>query len=253
VNGPRSVSDDGLQASERTRPKTGRVTKPAPSLKGVIFDMDGVLSDSEQLVRAAAMEMFRTVHGVNVQSSDFEPFVGSGEECYLLGVAARHALAIEVQAAKASTNEIYYSMIKGRLRPVRGAVRFLRRCQATGLKTALATGTRRERAGATLRELGLGETDFTGVVTGSDVTRMKPAPDIFLAAARAIGLEPDRCLVIEDALLGVRAAKSAGSYCLGLGTSFNVAALRQAGADWVAPSFARLPKVLLEARPETPR
>lgn len=222
-----------------------RADRMARNLDGVIFDMDGVLSDSEMLVRAAAMEMFRTVHGIEVQSSDFEPFVGSGEERYLLGVAARYRVAIEARAAKASTNDIYYRLIPGRLKPVDGAVRFLRGCQTAGLKTTLATGTGRDRADATLRELGLADQDFTAVVTGSDVTHMKPAPDIFLAAAKAMNLNPDRCLVIEDALLGVQAAKSAGSRCLGLSTSFSGEALRQAGADWVAASFMHLPESVL--------
>ncbi len=136
------------------------MTNDPRSIDGVIFDMDGVLSDSEMLVRAAAIEMFRTAYGIDVQSSDFEPFVGSGEDRYLLGVAERHHMAIDAQAAKANVNGIYYRLIKGRLRPVDGAVRFLRRCQATGLKTSLATGTNRERASATLGELGLADGDL---------------------------------------------------------------------------------------------
>lgn len=85
------------------------------------------------------------------------------------------------------------------------------------------------------------------MVTGSDVTKKKPAPDIFLAAARAVNIKPDRCLVIEDALLGVRAAKSAGSDCLGMSTSFSIEALLEAGADWVAESFIHLPEGVLAA------
>lgn len=222
-------------------------SKVARALDGVIFDMDGVLSDSEMLVRAAAIEMFRVVYGLEVQSSDFEPFVGSGEDRYLRGVAERHDVVIDATAAKATTYEIYYRLIPGHLKPVEGAVRFLRSCQAAGLKISVATGADRDRAEATLQELALAGRDFTAVVTGSEVSAKKPAPDIFLAAATAMNLVPERCLVVEDALLGVQAAKSAGSRCLGLTTSFGSDALRQAGADWTARSFLHVPEPVLAA------
>lgn len=85
------------------------------------------------------------------------------------------------------------------------------------------------------------------VVTGSEVSAKKPAPDIFLAAAAAMNLAPERCLVVEDAVLGVQAAKSAGSSCLGLTTSFSADALREAGADWIARSFVHVPEPVLAA------
>ncbi len=64
---------------------------------------------------------------------------------------------------------------------------------------------------------------------------MKPAPDVYLGAARRLGLEPSSCLVIEDALSGVATAKAAGARCLGLITSFSAEQLVSAGADWTAP------------------
>lgn len=85
------------------------------------------------------------------------------------------------------------------------------------------------------------------VVTGSEVSAKKPAPDIFLAAAAAMNLAPERCLVVEHAVLGVQAAKSAGSSCLGLTTSFSADPLREAGADWIARSFVHVPEPVLAA------
>ncbi len=75
---------------------------------------------------------------------------------------------------------------------------------------------------------------------------MKPAPDIFLEAARRLGLEPASCLVIEDAVSGVEAAKAAGSRCLGLTTSFPAQQLTDAGADWAAQNLASAKAEVLE-------
>ncbi|MGC8644445.1 MAG: HAD family hydrolase, partial [Isosphaeraceae bacterium] len=97
-----------------------------------------------------------------------------------------------------------------------------------------------------LRELGLPSGSFDAVVVGEDISRKKPAPDIFNLAARRLGLEPAACLVIEDAVSGVTAAKAAGSRCLGLTTSFSVEQLAAAGADWIARDLMLAPDAVLE-------
>jgi sugar-phosphatase len=78
-------------------------------------------------------------------------------------------------------------------------------------------------------------------VTGSDIERKKPAPDIFLAAAGRLGLPAERTLVVEDAPNGVRAGVSAGGRVLALTTSFDAETLRQAGANWTAATLADVP------------
>jgi len=96
---------------------------------------------------------------------------------------------------------------------------------------------------ANLEEVGLPPATFDAVVDGNDVVRKKPAPDIFLEAARRLGLPPETCLVIEDAVSGVAAARAAGSRCLALTTSFSAQEL--AGADWIAPDLGHVPDEVL--------
>jgi len=211
------------------------------TLRGVIFDMDGVLCDSEAFICEAARRMFAELYGAAVAAEDFIPFVGTGENRYLGGVAEKHGIAIDIGAAKKRTYEIYLEIIVGRLRPLPGVHAFVAACRARGLKLAVATSADHVKMAGNLREIDLPPERFDTCVNGLDIEHKKPAPDIFLLAARRLGLPPGECLVVEDAPSGVRAAKAAGSTCLALTSSFTAEELGACGADWVAPNLARIP------------
>ena len=207
--------------------------------KAVLFDMDGVLVDSEAFIAEAACAMFAERHGEVVSPEEFRPFVGTGEDRYLGGVAELHGVVLDAAADKARTYEIYRDVIHGRLKELPGAVKFVRRCRTEGLKTALVTSADAVKAQANLAELGLSNSEFDAVVTGLDVERKKPFPDIYLAAARLLGVDPADCLVVEDAVSGAQAARAAGCSCLGITSSFSVKELRAAGASLFAPNLAK--------------
>ena len=120
-----------------------------------------------------------------------------------------------------------------------GAVEFAMTCKDRGLPVAVASGADRIKVLASLEEVGMPGGLFTAIVDGNDVARKKPAPDIFLEACRRIGLPARECLVVEDAVSGVAAAKAAGARCLGITTSFDATQLAQ--ADWTAPDLAHVP------------
>ena len=188
-------------------------------LRGVIFDMDGVLCDSEAWIAEAARLLFLERYGVAVDVSEFTPFVGTGEQRYLNGVAALHGLALQMPADKDFVYDTYLRIIQGRLRPLPGALDFVARCRAHGLKLALATSADRIKMEGNLREIGLPPARFDAVVTGSDIRHAKPDPEVFLTAARQLGLDPADCLVVEDALHGITAAQRAGCACLAVATT----------------------------------
>ena len=215
-----------------------------PMIRGVLFDMDGVLADSEAFICEAAMAMFAE-HGLIVRADDFLPFVGAGENRYLGGVAALYGFPLDVERDKARTYALYGEFIKGRLEELPGARRFLAACRDRGLKAALATSADRVKMDHTLREIGLPPGAFDTLVNGLDVERRKPWPDIYREAARRLGLNAADCLVVEDAPNGVRAGKAAGSRCLGLTSSFTGQELREAGADWIAGDLAGAPAACL--------
>ena len=208
------------------------------SILGVIFDMDGVLCDSEAFIAEAACQMFRERHGVTVRPEDFRPFVGTGEERFLGGVAEQHGVALDLAADKARTYAIYLEIIRGRLQPLNGVGAFIAAGRARGWKLAVASSADEVKVRGNLAEIGFPPATFDAVINGLMVSRKKPEPDIFLLAAARIGLAPADCLVIEDAPSGLRAARAAGCRALGVRTSFDDATLRAAGAAWTVCDLA---------------
>lgn len=212
-------------------------------IKGVLFDMDGVLLDSEHLICQAAIQMFAE-KGVKVQPSDFVPFVGTGEDRYLGGVAEKYGLQYNLTQIKDRTYKIYDEITKGKLAPLNGAIAFIEKCKLKGLKVAVATSADRVKMLINLKGIGLTENSFNATINGLEVEHKKPAPDIFIMAASKLGLKPAECLVVEDAINGVQAALSAGCKCLALTTSFTTQQL--SAAHWIAKDLSEVPNEAIE-------
>jgi HAD superfamily hydrolase (TIGR01509 family) len=210
-------------------------------IRAVIFDMDGVLCDSEPFIAEAGCRMFRERYGLRATPADFKPFVGTGEDRFLGGVAERYGVTLRMPGDKDLTYAIYLELIKRRLKPLPGAHAFVGDCRSRGLRLAVATSADRVKLEGNLAEIGIPASRFDATVTGTEVARKKPHPDLFLAAATRLGVPPSECLVVEDAPSGVRAATAAGMVCLALATTFPAAELRAAGADWTAPDLAHPP------------
>lgn len=212
-------------------------------LRGVIFDMDGVLVASEPFTAEAAIRVFAE-KGYEVRREEFRPFIGTGEVRFMGGVAEARGIPFDPVADVDRMYRLYLDLIPGRLGPLRGAPAFVTRCRERGLAVAVASSADRVKVVGNLSELGLPAGTFSAIVSGCQVTRKKPAPDIFLEAARQLGLDPAACLVVEDAPAGVAAARAAGCRCLALTTT--MPADKLADADWIAPDLAEVPEIVLE-------
>lgn len=212
-------------------------------LKAVLFDMDGVLVDSEQYIRNAAIEMFRE-KGHHVDEADFLPFTGMGENRYLGGVAEKHGIPFNLEMDKARTYAIYTEMVQGKLEALEGVKKFIQACKEQNLLMAVASSADPVKIRVNLLEIGIDSTTFNAIVSGLDIEHKKPAPDIFLKAAKRLCVAPQDCLVIEDAVSGVAAGVAAGAKVLALTTSFSEAEL--AAADWIVENLAYAPKDVLD-------
>ncbi len=206
-------------------------------IKAYIFDMDGVLCDSEEFIAEAACLMFKTVYGTDARPSDFEPFIGTGEDRFIGGVAEKYGITLTMPRDKETTYQLYAQCVKGKLQPVAGVVEFIRYAATKGIKLAVATSADKYKMDVNLDAIGLDADIFDALITGSDIEHKKPAPDIFLKAAEMMGVDPADCVVFEDAVSGAQAARAAGSYCVGLTTSFSDEILKDAGADKTIPDF----------------
>ncbi|HEX7288690.1 MAG TPA: HAD family phosphatase [Candidatus Angelobacter sp.] len=206
-------------------------------LKGIIFDLDGVLVDSH----AAHMQAWREfLHGMGRDVSEGELAVvleGRKREEIL-----RHFLgelsAGEVREYGTRKDELFRCYAR-ELKPLPGAVEFLEAATEAQLQIGLASSASRARVERTLQELGL-ERHFRVTVSGDDVAAGKPDPAIFRMAAHGLRLTPENALVCEDAVCGVEAAKAAGMRCLAIAANGRAEALKAAGADRVAPDFQQV-------------
>jgi beta-phosphoglucomutase len=204
-------------------------------LKGILFDMDGVLVDSEKFICEAAIRMFAE-QNIHVKPEDFLPFVGTGEGRYLGGVAEKYGYKMDPERDKARTYDIYAGIVKEKLEPLPGVKEFIALARKKGLKLAVATSADKVKMEINLHEIGIPSSAFDATINGLEVVNKKPDPEIFLKAASKIGLKPEDCVVVEDAINGVKAAKAAGCRCLALTTSFSAELLTE--ADWIVKDLS---------------
>ncbi|CAJ1869524.1 unnamed protein product, partial [Sphenostylis stenocarpa] len=205
-------------------------------VSAVLFDMDGVLCNSEEPSRKAGVDLFAEM-GVEVTVDDFVPFTGTGEANFLGGVASvKGVKGFDPEAAKKRFFEIYLDKFakpdSGIGFP--GALELISQCKSKGLKVAVASSADRVKVDANLAASGLPFSMFDAIVSADAFENLKPAPDIFLAASRILNVPPSECIVIEDALAGVQAAKSAQMRCIAVRTSLSDEVLESA-----EPTFIR--------------
>lgn len=207
-------------------------------LKAILFDMDGVLVDSEEYIFEATRLMLAE-HGITAKKEDALHFVGMGENKYIAGIAQINGFEVDIERDKARTYQIYEEITKGKLNALPGVSNFISSCASKGLKMAVASSADKVKVLINLREIGLSVDNFQAIVTGEDVELKKPFPDIYIKASELIGLKPHECLVVEDAVSGVKAGKAAGAKCLALTTSFPANLLGE--ADWICENLANVP------------
>ena len=200
-------------------------------IRYIIFDMDGVLVDSERAIRAASVKMFAG-RGVDVPQEDFLPFTGMGANRFIGGVAEKYGLPFRPEM-KDEAYDIYGEIAGEYVIVYEGIGDLLAKLRERGCQLAVASAADWVKVSINLRCMGLSSADFDAVVTGNDVTKHKPDPEAFLIACGKLGGHPGETLVVEDAVAGCQAAKAAGMSCVGVMSTFDYNTLKNAGADFV--------------------
>jgi len=216
---------------------------PSMITYGLIFDNDGVICDTEAANARATIRVFDDLFGVKgVKPADFAAGIGRGAAPYVVAGADVHGLKLTeeqiAEAVKLRQDYFLEDITENTVRVFPGVRELIDRgLERAEFTLAIATSADLEKSRAVLRSTGIPYERMV-YVTGSEVAKKKPHPDIFLAAAEKMPLAPARCAVIEDSVDGVAAAKSAGMRCLAVTNT--VGAEKLAAADLVCESLEEI-------------
>lgn len=200
-------------------------------IHAVIFDMDGVLIDSEPLHERAQRIVFRR-HAIEVPDRVYSDFKGQTEEDVFEYVVREFGRDGHDPAVLVREKHSAYRELLNELEPIDGALELLQYLSGVGMPLALTTSAIRRDQEFAFDRLQLGAF-FKVVVTADDVTRPKPDPEPYRITALKLGKDSTQCLVVEDSLNGVRSAAGAGCKVAGITTSFPADSLVAAGAEVV--------------------
>lgn len=218
---------------------------------GLIFDMDGVLADTEGPIAEATIRVYRELYGVELTREDFMPFVGTGAVRYTEGPAERLGITIDLERALVERTRNFFEIInKGESIAFPGVHALLQAAEEhPDWKLALATSSPGDKSLGTLAAADIDPKCFVVYLHGDLVTHKKPHPEIYLKAIEGLGLSPQDCVVIEDAVAGVEAAKAAGTHVVGVTNSFSREDLCK--ADWLVDSLEEVTLERLQRLIET--
>ena len=190
-------------------------TRAITQVRAVLWDLDGTLVDSAEFHWLSWRDTM-AAEGVSLTYQQFLESFGQKNDRILPGWLGPGADADRIRRVGDAKETEYRRLasVHG-LTPLPGASSWVRRLHAQGWQQAIASSAPRDNVGVMLRALAL-DGMFEAIVSAEDVTRGKPDPQVFVAAAGRLGVPADRCIVVEDAAAGVQAARGAGMRCIGV-------------------------------------
>jgi HAD superfamily hydrolase (TIGR01509 family) len=201
--------------------------------RAVIFDLDGVIADSEAL-HVKAWRILFARRGIEATEEEFQHGIGLRDVDWLEYLFARRNEDADIAWWQDAKREVFRDILEREGRPFPGARDLVMALSETGLVLAVASNSWRENIETMVRKLDAA--DRFRVLTGhEDVARAKPAPDMYLLTAERLGVEPAACVVIEDSPVGIQSAKAAGMRCIGV--THTLPAERLTEADMVIASL----------------
>lgn len=204
--------------------------------RAVIFDMDGVIIDSEPIYFKAGNKLFRFLD-LDVSEQEHHSYVGISSKDMWSHIRDKYKIDLSTEELVEMEMNIYidYLLLKKDEKPIPGVVELIEDLYKNNIDLALASSSSIKSIIIVLDMFNLGKF-FKTIVNGYEVENGKPAPDIFLYAAKRLGVQPEDCIVIEDSENGIEAAKSAGMKCIGF-KNLNSGKQDLSSADMVIDSF----------------
>lgn len=213
------------------------------SLKAIIFDNDGVVVNSEPLIFKAASEVFAR-YGIRLLPEDVQEGIGAGVK-YMGDPAQKYNLTdVSLEQLVLEREDRFRELAKNNLRPFPGLKPLLDFLKQNHIKTAVASSATHDVVLTNLKMAGIDPGVFDNIVDSSAIQNKKPAPDIFLKAADNLGIQPAECIVIEDSLAGIEAARRAGMCVIAFASSFQKQRLMH--ADFTVEKFEEILEIIKE-------
>ncbi|MDO8614830.1 MAG: HAD family phosphatase [Dehalococcoidia bacterium] len=213
-----------------------------PPFRAVVFDLDGVLWDGEPIYHEA-FNIVLAPYGRRVTSEDYVHIIGHSVESAWDWVIRHFQLVTPPAELYGAYDDAVLNLLAKPIEALPGARALIRELRRRRIPVGLASASLRQWVEATIRGLGL-EDAFDAVVSASEVKHAKPAPDLYLEAARRLGVPPGECLAVEDTGAGIAAAKAAGMFAVQLRAA-STALPHLAEADLVIEAYAQFDLRLL--------
>jgi len=194
--------------------------------RAVIWDMDGVIADTAPYHLKAWQHVFQK-RGVSFTEADFKRNFGQRNDTIIKTVLGRNLPVNEVDDIAGEKEEYFRQGIRQNIKSLPGAINLIKSLREHGFSLALASSAPTENIQLILKGLDISDC-FQSIVWGREVKEGKPSPQGFLLAAKKLGVAPENCVVIEDAVAGVAAAKRAGMWCLAITKTHPRASLAEA-------------------------
>jgi len=212
--------------------------------QALIFDMDGVIVDTEALHAEAKRTAFES-YQIEVPENLYAEFRGRSDEDMVEHVVKEYG-AVQLSAAEVlKYKHDIFRTLHQKIVPVEGVLEFIRLARSHFDKLAVTTSATKDNQEFTFEKFGL-QPFFDIVVTAKEIRQTKPHPEPYLITARQLGLNPASCMVIEDSKNGILSAKAAGCVVVAITTSFSKSELKEANAeyDYVVDSYPELASLL---------
>lgn len=208
--------------------------------KGIIFDLDGTLVDS-MWMWAKIDEEYLGSFGIALPDDLQEKIEGMSFSETAVYMKVRFCLSDDLDTIKRTWNEMACGKYRHEVPYKEGAQAFLRQCRRQGMKLGVATSNSRELAENAAQSLSFYDY-ISCIVTACEVKKGKPAPDVYLEAARRLGVRPEKCLVFEDIAAGIEAGKAAGMTVCAVEDAYSAKSrdLKQRLADYYIESYLEL-------------
>jgi len=208
----------------------------------VLWDMDGVIADTSKYHFQSWVIAFKP-EGIKFTQIHFERAFGMANIDIIPMVSGKRVSIDKINAIADFKETTFRSLIKDKITALPGVIELVNSLKNAGIKMALVSSTPKENIDLILGKLGIMQY-FDVIVSGDDVTEGKPSPQVYLLGAKKLSVAPHNCVVIEDAVVGVEAAKGGGMKCIGVTNT--VPASKLSAADLIVDSLANVKIEMIE-------